>query len=145
MRDSSSRWRNIGGNVTRPGRRVATATNKRVKVSFSSIGLGTRRIRTTHRRSFRSTMRPTSSRAPSRPRRATKVTSQTSPTNRTKQVSSRTRANRTSTYPILTRLWTAPPRRTDLADACSGLAKLAKRKPSPSIEGKRPLCGKEGA
>lgn len=90
-------------------------------------------IRTTLRQWYRRTLRPTSSPVPRTPTRPTRLARPTR----------RTRASRSSTCRIRT-FWT-PVRRMVHADASCGPARLARRRRSPSIGGKPPLCARDGA
>lgn len=100
---------------------------------FSDRSPATPSIRTTLRQWYRRTLRPTSSpvlQTPTRPTRPARPMRQT-------------RANQSSTCRIRT-FWTLV-RRMVRADAFCGPARLARRRRSPSIGGKPPLCARDDA
>lgn len=100
---------------------------------FSGRSPATPSTRTTLRQWYRRTLRPTSSPVLQTPTRLTRLA----------RPMRQMRANQSSTCRIRT-FWT-PVRRMVRADASCGPARLARRKRSPSIEGKPPLCARDGA
>lgn len=114
-----------------------------IKIYCSSIDRNhydTRWTRTMHRPSYRWMLRLILNPVPSRPRRATRVMNWM---NQTKGVTNWTKPNYMNMCLILMWLWMPLPQYMDLADVYFGLAKLARRKLSLSIEEKLLLYEKE--